>query len=73
MTDGGWENVDELMNSDGILNMPVGMLFDPAALPNMAAWELNTDPAQRVNGASLVVVWMTQGWFNNWFYVRADV
>ena len=69
VTDGGWEEVDELMQTIGQLNIPVGLMFDKTQLPNMAAWELNLNPAQRVNGAAIVNVWMTQGWFNNMFYV----
>ena len=62
VTDGGWEEVDELMQSIGQLNMPVGLMFDTAQLPNVAAWKLNLDPTQRTNGAAVVNVWMTQGW-----------
>ena len=62
VTDGGWEEVDELMQSIGQLNMPVGLMFDTQQLPNVAAWKLNLDPAQRTNGAAVVNVWMTQGW-----------
>jgi hypothetical protein len=71
-TDGGWEEVDELMQTIGQLNIPVGLMFDRQALPNMANWSLNLDPAHRVNGASVVNVWMTQGWFNNFFYVTGQ-
>jgi hypothetical protein len=69
VTDGGWEEVDELMNSFGILNIPVGMVYDSNILPNFKNWNLNLDPTQRVNGAAVLNVWMTQGWFNNFFYV----
>ena len=69
---GGWEEVDKLMNTDGILNIPVGMVVDSTKLPNVAAWKLNLDAAQRTNGASIVNVWMTQGWFNNMFYVTGQ-
>jgi hypothetical protein len=72
VTDGGWEEVDELMQSIGQLNMPVGLMFDTAQLPNVAAWKLNLDPAQRTNGAAVVNVWMTQGWFNNMLYVTGQ-
>lgn len=71
-TDGGWEEVDELMQTLGQLNMPVGLMFDRQGLPNMANWSLNLDPAHRVNGAAIVNVWMTQGWFNNMFYVTGQ-
>jgi hypothetical protein len=57
------------METIGQLNLPVGLVYDRTALPNVAAWALNTDPAQRVNGAAIVSVWMTQNWFNNQFYV----
>jgi len=60
------------MNTIGQLNIPVGLMFDAQQLPNMAAWQLNLDPAQRVNGAAVVNVWMTQGWFNNMFYVTSQ-
>jgi len=66
---GGWEEVDELMNSIGQLNIPVGLTYDSTKLPNIPQWSLNTDPSQRVNGASILNVWMTQGWFNNFMYV----
>ena len=69
VTDGGWENVDELMQTFGILNIPVGMVYDSTILPNFHNWKLNIDPSQRVNGAAVLNVWMTQGWFNNFFYV----
>jgi hypothetical protein len=72
VTDGGWEEVDELMQSIGQLNMPNGLLFDATQLPNVAAWKLNLDPAQRTNGAAIVNVWMTQGWFNNMLYVTGQ-
>lgn len=72
VTSGGWEEVDELMQTIGQLNIPTGLLFDPTALPNMAAWHLNTNPAQRINGAAVINVWMTQGWFNNLFYVTGQ-
>ena len=52
--------MDELMQTIGQLNMPVGLTFDSTALPNMRDWKLNLDPAQRVNGAAIVNVWMTQ-------------
>ena len=64
VTAGGWEEVDELMQSIGQLNIPNGLMFDTRTLPNMAAWRLNLDPAQRTNGAAVVNAWMTQGWFN---------
>lgn len=48
------------MQTIGQLNMPVGLTFDSTALPNMRDWKLNLDPAQRVNGAAIVNVWMTQ-------------
>ena len=72
MTAGGWEEVDELMNSLGQLNIPVGLMYDPRALPNVANWKLNLDPAQRTNGAAIVNVWMTQGWFNNMMYITGQ-
>ena len=44
VTDGGWENiVDELMNSLGQLNLPLGLLFNSTAAPNMATWKVHTD------------------------------
>jgi hypothetical protein len=72
VTAGGWEEVDELMNSLGQLNIPVGLMYDPRALPNVANWKLNLDPAQRTNGAAIVNVWMTQGWFNNMMYITGQ-
>jgi len=57
------------MQTIGQLNLPVGLMYNASQLPNVAAWELNLDPSQRVNGAAVVNVWMTQGWFNNMFYV----
>ena len=69
VTDGGWEEVDKLMYDIGQLNIPNGLQYDPQQLPNVAAWRPNLDPAQRTNGAAIVNVWMTQGWFNNMLYV----
>jgi hypothetical protein len=69
VTDGGWEEVDELMNTYGILNIPIGMIYDSTILSNFKNWKLNLDPTQRINGAAVLNVWMTQGWFNNFFYV----
>jgi hypothetical protein len=72
VTAGGWEEVDELMQTIGQLNLPNGLMFDVNALPNMAAWKLNVNRSQRVNGAAVVNVWMTQNWFNNAFYVTGQ-
>lgn len=69
---GGWEEVDELMQTVGQLNIPIGLTFDTNALPHMAAWKLNTNPSQRTNGASVINVWHTQGWFNNFLYVTGQ-
>ena len=57
------------MQTIGQLNMPIGLMFDTQKFPNMAAWNLNVDPALRINGAAIVNVWMTQGWFNNMFFI----
>ena len=73
VSDGGWEEVDELMHSAGQLNLPVGLTFDVEQQPNMAAWRLNVDPAQRVNGAAVLNSWHTQGWATHQFYITGGV
>lgn len=60
------------MQSIGQLNLPVGAIVDTSAFPNVAAWRLNVDPAQRVNGAAVVNARHSQGWFNDFFYVTGQ-
>lgn len=41
VTDGGWEDiVDRLMNTLGQLNLPLGLVFNSSAAPNMANWSV---------------------------------
>jgi len=60
------------MESVGQLNLPVGAVVNTTAFPNIAAWRLNVDPAQRVNGAAIIDVRHSQGWFNDQIYVTAQ-
>ncbi len=47
VTDGGWEDiVDRLMNTRGQLNLPLGLLFNSTAAPNMANWTVRSRSSQ---------------------------
>jgi len=74
-SDGGWVEVDALMESHGIMLYPLGMIYNTSFVPNLDSWNLPilSNPKDWSNAPTLTV-WQGSpggggGWYNNRFAI----